>query len=364
MVDSIYASHLRCTVLDLDKLAGPRGDGSTLQELSNTVLFSRQASDLSGLAPQIRVPMAALKADGHEQAVGELWQLGGDVTQGAAHGVRYSHNDEVLFGAIQLAEAEFDTLAGCDEGKTPLQQASEAAYQRIFQLLDALDFPHILRFWNYLADINGYSHDVERYQQFNIGRQDGFMRSGRDVMGGVPAASAVGFREGPLTVYFFAARNVRPLAIENPRQISAYEYPQEYGPRSPTFSRASIAHWGSDKPNDSHLLFVSGTASIVGHQSLHVGDVIAQTRESLANIAAILQEAKRVQPAANFSLGDLCYKVYVRHAQDVAAIRNEIQRIAGVTTHVLFLHADICRHDLLVEIEASAGYPMQWDLPC
>jgi enamine deaminase RidA (YjgF/YER057c/UK114 family) len=183
------------------------------------------------------------------------------------------------------------------------------------------------------------------------------LSAGRDIKGGVPAASAVGFADGPLTIYFLAGRNVTPIAIENPRQVSAYQYPKDYGPRSPTFSRASVVRLGGNE-----VLFLSGTASIVGHRTLHLGDVVAQTRETMANITAIITEANRVAPRAGFAPGDLCYKVYVRREQDVGAIHDELRRILGESAQIMFLKADICRQDLLMEIEATAGHPLEYSL--
>ncbi|WP_245549226.1 hypothetical protein [Noviherbaspirillum massiliense] len=305
--------------------------------------------------PFAQVLMPALDLNGEVGSACEVWSGKGSFTYGLRKGVRYGHNDEILFGAIQLDDAQFDNASVRAAGKTPLQQASETAYLEIFGLLDALQFPHILRFWNYIANITGESHGLERYRQFNMGRQDGFLASGRKVMGSVPAASAVGYEQGPLTIYFLAGRGEAPVAIENPRQVSAYKYPQEYGPRSPTFSRASVARLGDD-----NVLFLSGTASIVGHRSMHVGDVLAQTRETLANITAMVGEANRVAPDAEFSLGDLCYKVYVRHPKDVPAIHGELRRALGESARLMFLKADICRQDLLVEVEATAGHPLEF----
>lgn len=302
--------------------------------------------------PTARVPMASLAAEGAFGSSLEIWCADGSFTHGRREALRFCHNDEILFGLIQLPEADFDTDR--DAGKTPLQRATEYAYREIFKLTDALEFGSILRFWNYFADINGESHGSERYRQFNVGRQDGFLAGGRALIGAVPAACALGFEEGPLTVYFFAARGVTPLAIENPRQVSAYLYPADYGPRSPTFSRASVVDLGGK-----HLMFLSGTASIVGHQTLHLGDVVAQTRETVANIRAIVAEANRVVPQAAFSAADLCYKVYVRHAKDVGAIDAELRRSLGEAARLTYLNADICRHDLLMEIEATAGHPME-----
>ena len=68
-----------------------------------------------------------------------------------------------------------------------------------------------------------------------------FLSSGCGVRGDVPAACALGSPAGgALIVYFLAARHAG-TAIENPRQLPAYDYPAEYGAFSPTFSRAEMA---------------------------------------------------------------------------------------------------------------------------
>lgn len=145
----------------------------------------------------------------------------------------------------------------------------------------------------------------------------------------------------PLVVYFLASRKAA-TAVENPRQISAYDYPPQYGPK-PAFSRASIL---------GDILFISGTASIVGHETVHVGDVVAQTRETLTNIEALLSEANRVSGANRFSTRSLAYKVYVRNRADLSLIQSQLEPALDPKARVLYLHADICRQDLLVEIEA------------
>ena len=281
----------------------------------------------------------------------EAWHGNGSLMQGQCGAIHYRHDDEVLFGVIVLTENLFE--AGAD--KTPLQQATESAYRQVFALLDALHYPYLFRFWNYMADINSHSFGLERYRQFNLGRQDAFLAHGRDVAGNVPAACALGFgqgrsAQGPLTIAFLAGR-VAPLNLENPRQVSAYEYPQEYGPRSPTFSRASLVRLGRDE-----VLFISGTASIVGHATLHPADVVAQTRETMTNIQAVLAEANRAA-SRGFDLSGLHFKVYVRHPEDLALIRAELAQCVGDKLKAVYLQADVCRQDLLLEIEATAAHP-------
>ena len=295
--------------------------------------------------PCMRVPMHRLDHAG--DAICEVWHGSGQLTQGRRGGIHYRHDDDVLFGVIVLSEAMFE--AGTD--KTPLQLAAESAYRRIFALLETLRYPYVFRFWNYFADINVHSFGLERYRQFNLGRQDAFLAHGRDGVGNAPAACALGCAQGPLTIAFLAGR-VAPLSIENPRQISAYQYPPQYGPRSPMFSRASVARLGQ---ND--VLFISGTASIVGHATLHPADVVAQTRETMTNIRAVVDEANRLLKQPAFDLAGLDYRVYVRHPADLQRIRAELACCVGRALKAVYLQADVCREDLLLEIEATAARP-------
>ncbi len=354
---------LQCAYLPVDSIlqAGGKPDDQRLGTVCFSPWLPQTMAAIPG-QPVVGVPMPAIHVAGPSHAPSatgatcEIWSAGGAAVYGRHQDVHFGYTGELLFGAIQLSEAQFADAATAGAGGTPLQQAAEAAYRAIFAAADATGFTHILRFWNYLADINGESHGIERYRQFNMGRQDGFLHSGRAVSGqAVPPASALGFAAGPLTVYFLAGRGVTSTVIENPRQVSAYAYPRQYGPRSPTFSRASVAHLAS---ND--VLFLSGTASIVGHRTLHAGDVRAQVRETMANIAAMVSEANRVAQRNRFALHELCYKVYVRHESDAGAILDELRRTLGESARLLFLKADICREDLLMEIEASAGHPLDF----
>lgn len=154
-------------------------------------------------------------------------------------------------------------------------------------------------------------------------------------------------RGSPLLVYFLAGREA-PVYLENPRQVSAYRYPRQYGRHSPVFSRATLL-----RQRGSLTLFISGTASIVGHRSIHVGDTAAQTRETLANIEALLEEANRVERGARFTLGSLALKAYVRRPDDLPVIQAQLAATLGPSPAVIYLQADICREDLLVEIEAT-----------
>ena len=292
------------------------------------------------------LPLACVQIEplAGESALCEAWSTQGPLQRGHQGRMQWCGNAELLFCVVQVHESE-PALA---EGVPSLQEATRLAYTELFGALDMLGYPHLLRVWNHVPDINGVSDGLERYRLFNIGRQDAFLAHGRNPVGAsVPAASALGAAaSAPVLVYCIAARQ-HATAIENPRQISAYHYPPDYGPRSPTFSRASLVSFDSQR-----LLFISGTASIVGHHTRHADDVVEQTRETLRNIDAVLQQAQ-MRGAAGLTLADLYYKVYVRRAADWPWIRAELQAATGESARSIALQADVCRLDLLVEIEAT-----------
>lgn len=338
--------------------------GSQSESQADTA--ARMLADMAPDLPVAPVRMALLGAGvAPGDAVCEIWQCNArdlrSERRGALH-YRYSETAGLVFGSIVVHEAH-DAQR---DGGTPLERATRDAYRTLFDVLDTLGMPHPLRIWNTVPAINAVQFGIERYRQFNIGRQHAFDACRRALTGGVPAACALGSvvpvagdasPDAPLAIHFLASRTPAD-PVENPRQVSAYHYPAQYGPRAPTFARAAAWADGDAAP----VLFVSGTASIVGHRTVHRGDVVAQTRETVANLAAVLEQAAR-QGHGPFSLADLSCRVYVRDAGDaaaLAAIDRALRDAAGPGVRPLFVHADVCRDDLLVEIEASAGHAVEW----
>jgi len=304
------------------------------------------AADSPTAAAEIPVAQVSTPVLPGSGQVYEVWRCDTPASSGQRQRVRFRSTADMLFGCIALTEAP----------ECHLHQATTQAYRQICATLDAERYPHLLRVWNYLPDINRDSHGSERYWQFNTARQQVLRECGRALTGKVPAASALGAAsDSPLVVYFLAARTA-PTFLENPRQLSAYHYPRQYGSHSPVFSRATLL-----RQSGGLALFISGTASIVGHRSLHVGDTAAQTRETLANIEALLAEANRVARGARFELGALACKVYVRRPADLPVIKAELAAALGAGARVIYLQADICRQDLLVEIEAAGMCPLHTD---
>jgi chorismate lyase / 3-hydroxybenzoate synthase len=138
------------------------------------------------------------------------------------------------------------------------------------------------------------------------------------------------------------------LQIENPRQVSAFRYPRQYAPRSPAFSRARLKRWG-----ESLHLYVSGTASVVGHETRHPHAALAQLGEAIRNLEALLAQASRAEPQLPPGhLPDLSLlKLYVRPGVELPPLQAMLQGLLGSQTPCLLLSGEICRRDLLVELE-------------
>jgi chorismate lyase/3-hydroxybenzoate synthase len=248
----------------------------------------------------------------------EIWRADGKVCQGGSGIVRHANDDHRLFAVAEADEREHGGIAA----------TAEFVYGEIRGLQARSGFPQLLRMWNYMDAINDGDADEERYRQFVIGRARGLGTT----HGPYPAATAIGHRHTThlLQVYWLADRQPG-VAIENPRQMSAYRYPREHGPVSPGFARATRVADGT--------LLVSGTASIVGHESLHAGDVREQLEEILRNLAALPTVTHRL------------LKVYLRDPALLDVVDARLREVYP-RSQVVVLTGDICRRELDIEIEA------------
>lgn len=270
----------------------------------------------------------------HGSQIHEVWTGVGPVRSGRSGRIRFASDDEFLFGVIEFDEADARDLA----------HAAEVAYREIYAFQRDNSHSKLLRCWNYLDAINDGDGDHERYKQFCIGRVRGM--GDAHAATPFPAATAIGRRDGKrvLQVFWLASR-LAGTALENPRQVSAFCYPREYGPAAPSFSRAMLI--------PGPTLLVSGTASVVGHASHHREQVLEQLRESLLNLGSVRERAHALVPAFGSSLADgTLLKVYLRDRQMQPEVEATLHRSLPDGVSFIILEGDICRQDLLVEIDA------------
>ena len=252
---------------------------------------------------------------------------------------------------------------GTGRNQSDTRKAAESAFEQLKEVLDAenMTFDNIVRQWNYIGNILGLKDGFQNYQVFNEVRSEYYNKYRK--VHGYPAATGIGMKLGGVIIDFCAVQAIDGTAIipvDNPNQVNAYEYGQNVlkgmpcggkaAKHPPQFERALLLN---RKPKSS--LFISGTASIIGQETIGIDDVEQQTNVTIGNISK-LADKKRF--GGEFSenghkWGDYSVvRVYIRNQDDFGSVKDLCnQKFPGATQ--VFIESDICRDDLLVEIEAE-----------
>lgn len=221
---------------------------------------------------------------------------------------------------------------------------------------------HVVRQWNYIPQIlkNTKENNLlyQNYQLFNEIRQSYYSKYKQNRS--YPAATGIGMDFGTMTIDFVAIKSndAKIVNINNPNQVNAYNYGQEVlvgsslietDKKTPLFERAKYL-----SSFDNAFIFISGTASIVGEKSLGLDDVIEQTNITIKNIFNLTSvENLKLNCSTESKLSYL--RVYVKRREDMNTIIKVCKDHYG-NIPTLFVKADICRDDLLVEIEGEAEF--------
>lgn len=240
------------------------------------------------------------------------------------------------------AHAEYVLLMGVGPGDRSADRVTQTA--SVFSGLEGalktvgFDFRDVVRTWFYLDRL------LEWYDDFNRARDAFFERCG--VFGGfVPASTGIGCanRQGAAIVAGAIAMRPKPGAqasramLESPLQCSALDY------------RSSFSRAAEMVTPEGRLVFVSGTASIApGGATAHVGDPKRQIALTMEVVAAILGTRRMDFRDAIRAIA------YIKRPEDRPLWQ------AWLATHGLpsdfaqEVIADVCRGDLLFEIELDA----------
>jgi chorismate lyase/3-hydroxybenzoate synthase len=274
--------------------------------------------------PRLEIPLPPLG----DPAL-ELW-LGDEPAEVSRHGRWHVARSG---GALFAAGIGYEGVEG------DLEALTARLYRELLTLTAEFGYPYLWRMWNCLPWINRAQHGLERYKRFCRARADAFAAVyGPRFEPRLCASTAVGSHDGGALVLHFLAGREPGSHHENPRQVSAYRYPLEYGPRSPSFARATLVGGGT--------LLVSGTASIVGHRTVHAGEAATQLAETVRNVRALLGTGDREARVT-------AVKTYLRDPELLPLVAGKLAReLPGAAAS--FVHADVCREDLLLEIEAVA----------
>ena len=290
----------------------------------------------------------------------EAWAIGGDEVRVERFGphslaVAYDSTRWVYCAGLHAAAASAGGYAQMNSTLEQMRAALAAA---------GTDFEHVVRTWFYLGGITESEGETERYMEMNRARAD-FYRDiafGRSLLeanvphGIYPASTGIGTRGAGLVAGCLALQTRRDDALlvhlENPQQTPAYAYHSRYSPKSPKFSRGMALALG-----EYATTWISGTASIVNSESRHPGDIERQTEQTIDNIERLIAPdnfASHGVRQAGATLHDLAkVRVYLKRAEDFPKCRSICERRFG-RVPAIYAVADICRPELLVEIEGVA----------
>lgn len=275
-----------------------------------------------------------------------------------------------FYGSAPYVVIESDTLKevwgaglGDDRFINDTRQAGNAAFNAVLEILhrENLSMNHLVRQWNYIGNILEMKDGYQNYQIFNEVRSEYYGKY--RTVAGFPAATGVGMKHGGVFIDFCAVKSEESVKISpviNPNQVNAYEYGQQVlkgltqggcnVKHPPQFERALLM-----MNKSSNTLFVSGTASIIGQETIGRGDVGEQTIVTIENIMKLADSGRinKITGVSSSVPGKFSLlRVYVKKQEDFSLVKS-ICREHFPECPALFIEADICRDDLLTEIEAE-----------
>jgi enamine deaminase RidA (YjgF/YER057c/UK114 family) len=296
-------------------------------------------------------------ADGAALAV-EAWAINGA-------GVRLKRHSSHLL-SVSYDDMRWIYCGGIRAGPGPVYGQTNQGLRRMQSILlqAGSGFEHVVRTWFYLGGITESESGITRYEGLNRGRADFYqlIHFGRSlpVRNGTqsvyPASTGIGTHGSELVTSCVALETERKdislVPLENPQQTSAYAYDARYSRQSPRFSR------GMALVTDNYVTtWISGTASIVNSESRYIGDIQAQTEQTIQNIERLISPENFTRHGirrAGATLNDLTkIRVYLKRPQDFALCRSVCEKRFGSVPSI-YVVADICRPELLVEIEGVA----------
>ena len=229
---------------------------------------------------------------------------------------------------------------------------AEDAFFRCKELLlrEGFKVDDIYRQWNYIEHITKLNDSGEQhYQMLNDARSKFYSVAKWE--GGYPAATGIGCTAGGVIISVNAGHGIRSVAIDNPLQIAAHAYSNSQlknggGEKNttPKFERARSVYFPQE------VMFVSGTAAIRGEESSLSKDAGEQCRMTIENIEELIKQSH----TRSASFASHSVRVYIKYDSDAASIQEICMKMFGEKATFAFIAADICRDELLLEIETQA----------
>lgn len=266
----------------------------------------------------------------------EVWKFKG------AH-IEYKEIDEVKYSVIlKNNDKEILSEAITPEETVDMENACREVFAKESKLLayEGMDFGNVVRQWNYIQDITKIINNRQNYQVFNAIRSLYYNKANFE--NGYPAATGIGMEYGLVNIELIANSKKNDIyPIENNRQVPAYQYSEKVlinGRQSPKFSRGKLVL---------NELYISGTAAIVNQEVTNTDSVENQTKETLENLRIVQYNAEKMKSEIKY------LRVYLKNYKYYEPVKELICKTFP-KAEFMFVKADVCRDNLLMEIEGYA----------
>jgi enamine deaminase RidA (YjgF/YER057c/UK114 family) len=254
-------------------------------------------------------------------------------------------------------------IVGCGLGtileKSDIQKQGNVAFDQMQQVLnnENISFGNVIRQWNYIKDIVGYTGEDQHYQIFNDIRSAYYKKA--TFKNGYPSATGIGMSHNGVIIDFIAlvpVSDTNIIPIKSPVQADAHQYSENVLAQNttstakkttPKFERAKIV-----LNKNQGTIYVSGTAAIKGELSSDQFEIKQQTSLTIENIYQLVSNGNLTLQGINgsFVATPQYFRVYIKNRSDFKLVQDIVSKKLGKIP-VLYVEADICRPELVVEIE-------------
>lgn len=254
------------------------------------------------------------------------------------------YNGTVVATKYETLTAEYLLIMGVHptDLTAPRKTQAEQAFETLDEVLESagFTFANVVRTWLYMDKI------LEWYDEFNDARDAFFQKKGVFTSGFIPASTGIGSGNTLGSAVAIGALAMRPKSeasqitvkmVDSPLQCSALEYRK-------SFSRAAEI----DSPQGRTLL-ISGTASIEpGGKTIHIGDPEKQIELTMQVVKAILESRGMDFKHAIRAIA------YIKRPEYRVYWQNWLKKNNLPVAFAEEVYADVCRDDLLFELELDA----------
>ena len=278
----------------------------------------------------------------------------------------YKQKDDLPYIIVETHELKALFVGGAmsNESEASIQKQSDAIFSGLEEIFEMEKMPvsSIVRQWNYIENITGIEDNCQNYQEFNDARSRFYRKT--KWQGGFPAATGIGIGCGgviiDLDAIYTNSSDIKIVSLNNTLQVPAHVYSksvlvgsedeQDRPVTTPKFERGKLILSGTGG-----VIYISGTAAIRGEKSFSYEGIEEQTRITMENIEHLLSEETLASSGAghfaNVEISSL--RIYLKEESFFQPCKKIIdENYRGVPA--VYLKADICREELLVEIEGIA----------